>query len=363
MRFVKAFLLGLVVVGTITAAVSADTRVLSLGAEENHLALLEQERDALHYSVEVGELAAMDVMTKEGLFTRLLIPGFHTSKREGAPELPMMNRLIEVPYGASVRLEIIVDESRSIPLSELGIEHPLFPVQPSMPKDADPETWPFVYDPSTYVGRVAQDLVNVADLGRLRAVDLGRIEISPIEYFPTENRIVVHERIEFRVLFDEADHARGEELKARTASPFFAVNYNQIEGYRGLHEDYPDRVRDVVTMVVVTPPEFEAQLQDFVDWKTERGFHTILAVTGTPEVGTTKEDIQAYIHDLYNNSTPELPAPSFVLLVGDVAQMPTWTLSGDATDRPYCDVESDLVPDIYYGQRTPRNSRRSSTKP
>ena len=95
---------------------------------------------------------------------------------------------------------------------------------------------------------------------------------------------------------------------------------------------------------------FAAQLPDFVAWKTERGFHVILAVTGTPEVGTTTASIQAYLHGLYNNATPELPAPSFVLFVGDVAQMPTFMLSGDATDRPYCAVDADLVPDMYYGR-------------
>jgi subtilisin-like proprotein convertase family protein len=95
---------------------------------------------------------------------------------------------------------------------------------------------------------------------------------------------------------------------------------------------------------------FQTQLQELIDWKTERGFHVILGVTGTPEVGTTKESIQAYIRNLYNGATPELPAPSFVLFVGDVEQMPTWDASGDPTDRPYCAIDADLMPDIYYGR-------------
>ncbi len=44
----------------------------------------------------------------------------------------------------------------------------------------------------------------------------------------------------------------------RTYSPFFVPVYGQVAGFRGLHDSYPDRVRDVVTMVIVTPPEFEA---------------------------------------------------------------------------------------------------------
>ncbi|MBD3302949.1 MAG: hypothetical protein GF346_10920, partial [Candidatus Eisenbacteria bacterium] len=346
----------LLALGLTSAVAAAETRTHPLPAASSSLILLDQDRDAVRYRVEVGELATMDVETPEGTFTRLLIPGFHTSKREGAPELPMMNRLIEIPHGAEARIEVLSVETRDLVLADLGVEHPLFPTQPSMPKSADPETWPFVLDPATYAtDRLAGELVDLVPQGRLRAVDLGRIEVAPVEYFPQEGRIRVSERIEFRIVFEGVDPARAADYKAPLHSPFFTHLYDQIDGVRSEHEDHPDPVRDVVTMVVVTPPEFEAQLGEFVDWKTERGFHTILAVLGTPEVGTTKESIQAYIHDLYLNATPELPAPSFVIFVGDVAQMPTWTLGGDATDRPYCDVEGDLVPDIYYGRFSATN--------
>ena len=35
--------------------------------------------------------------------------------------------------------------------------------------------------------------------------------------------------------------------------------------------------------------------------------------------------------------------------------MPTWFQSGDATDRPYCAVDADLVPDMYYGRFSATN--------
>ncbi len=353
MRLALALLLCL----TIHAAVSeaAGVRPITIGTQPSELQLLVQDSDALIYRATIGELATMDVTTPEGTFSRLMIPGFHASRREGAPELPMMNRLIEIPYGATASAELISVKTREIDLASLGIVHPLLPAQPSMPKSADPATWPFVYDEASYTGRVANEMLHLAPQGRLRAVEIGRLEVSPIEYYPEEGRIVVCEEIEFRVRFDGADHAAGAMLDAATRSPFFDPIYEQIEGYRGIHDQHPDRVRDIVTMVVVTPPEFEAQMQGFVEWKTRRGFHVIVGVTGTPPVGTTKESIRDWLWGLYNNGTPELPSPSFVLFVGDVAQMPTWTLSGDATDRPYCAVDADLMPDMYYGRFSATN--------
>jgi len=351
MRFSTAICLSLLLLVAGATATTAQVKTLPLAPEETHLTLIEREANALTYRAAVGELAALEVATEQGSFTRLMIPGFHASHVEGAPELPMMNRLVEIPHGATARIEILSVESRTLDLAAAGIEHALFPAQPSMPKNVAPEDWPFVYDANAYeTERVARELVTIVPTGRLRAVDLGRLELAPVEYYPRDQRITVHQEIEFRVVFDGVDVAAGDELKARTHSPFFEPLYQRIDGYRGLHDSYPDLVRDVVTMVIVTDPMFETQLQEFVEWKTARGFHTILAVRGTPEVGSTKEEIRDYIHDLYLNATPELPAPSFVLFVGDIAQMPTWTLDGDATDRPYCDVEEDLVPDIYYGR-------------
>jgi len=330
----------------------AETRSIPLGPERNSLTLVSQQRDALVYQVEVGELAALDVTTPEGLFTRLLIPGFHSSHREGEPELAMMNRLIEIPYGATARVEVRAVDSQSISLEEVGVIAPLFPAQPSMPKSADPATWPFVRKADSYnASRVAAPaLAEVIDIRQLRAAHVGRLEISPVEYYPLEKRVVVHRKMEVRVLFEGADHAAGDALKARTASPFFDVVYGQLEGYRDIHDNYPDRVRDVVTWVVVTPPDFASQIEPLLEWKKQRGFHTIMGVLGDPEVGTTTASIQTWIRNLYENGSPELPAPSFVLFVGDTAQMPTFTLSGDPTDRPYCAVDGDLMPDIYYGR-------------
>ena len=80
---------------------SAELHTIPLSRSDAQLELLDQRGDALRFRVEVGDLQAIEVTTKEGQFTRLFIPGFHSSQTVGAPELPMMNRLISIPHGAS----------------------------------------------------------------------------------------------------------------------------------------------------------------------------------------------------------------------------------------------------------------------
>jgi len=354
---VKAMLL--ILTALVLAAGTAFGAVNSIPVKGggNQLLLTADRDDEMRFRIDIGELTTMDVATKEGDFTRLTLPGFHTSQIEGAPQLPMMNRLVAIPYGASARVEILSVQSRTIDLAEYGITTPLFPMQPSVAKNADLDNLPFVYDRSAYAqAKVGGAMARIVELGSLRSQALGRLEISPVEYLPGENQLVIHESMDVRVVFEGADKAAGDYLSASTYSPFFAPVFATVAGAKINHIDHPDRVGDEVTMVIVTAPEFEYQLADFVTWKTERGFKVILAVIGTPEVGSTTASIQTYLHGLYNDATPEDPAPSFVLFVGDVAQCPTFTEAGDATDRPYCAVDGDLYPEMYYGRFSATNS-------
>ncbi|MDO9171959.1 MAG: C25 family cysteine peptidase, partial [bacterium] len=353
----KLMLLTTAVVALVASAALGATGAIPVKDGPNAMQLVAQRGEALSYQVSIGELSALDVATKAGDFTRLAIPGFHSSMVEGTPELPMMNRLIALPAGARARVEVVSVSSRTFNLADFGIDSPLMPVQPSVSKSADLSALPFVYDRASYdTDKVSRELVKVVDMGVLRAYGVGRLEVSPVEYLPRTNQIVVHDEIEFRVVFDGADKSSQDYRVASTNSPFFAPIYGMLDGAKTVHDDNPDIVRDVVTMVIVTPAMFEAQLANFVQWKTERGFNVIVGVIGSPQVGSTTTSIQAYLHGLYNAGTPELPAPSFVIFVGDIAECPTFTEAGDSTDRPYCSVDADLYPEMYYGRFSATNS-------
>ncbi len=348
-------ILGALIIFALTAGTAMAANIPVTG-EASSLQISKESSNSLSFHVEVGGLQSMDVSTKGGNFTRLMIPGFHTSMVEGQPQLPMMNRLISIPVGSNASVEVRNVQTRTIKLADYGITNPVFPVQPSMSKSANPDEVAFVIDRTAYnKSAITPELAKVVYQGRMRAMDIGRLEISPVAYYPLTGELEIVESLDVEIVFNGADRGLAQNLMATTNSPFFDHLYAGMAGVRGFHDDYPNRVADKVTYVIVTPPMFAGQMSDFVEWKTERGFKTILAVTGTPEVGSTASEIQTYLHGLYNNATVEDPAPSFVLFVGDVEQMPTFTEAGDATDRPYCAVDADLVPDMYYGRFSATN--------
>jgi len=337
---------------------TAKTGTIDLAGRQPRLAV-EPAAGGYTVRIEVGELRFFDVLTPRGAFTRLQIPGFHTSQTVGEPALPMMNRLIAVPAGATARVEVVGEKTRRIALADHGVQNLLMPAQPSLSKSTDPATVEFQMDLAAYQTaglKAAGELARIEHQGRLRAVDFARLEVAPVRYDALAGELEVVESLELRVRFEGGSKAATGDLLARTASPFFDGVYARIAGAKGLHDSYPDLVRGEVTYVIITPAMFTAQLQDFVQWKTERGFHVLVGEIGSPEVGTTTASIQDYIHGLFHDATAQQPAPSFVLFVGDVAQCPTWQVGGDATDRPYCAVDGDAIPDIYYGRFSATNS-------
>ncbi len=60
---------------------------------------------------------------------------------------------------------------------------------------------------------------------------------------------------------------------------------------------------------------------------------------------------------MYNNPPAGYNVPSFVLFVGDVAQIPAWngTAGSHVTDLYYCEYTGDKIPELYYGRFSATN--------
>jgi len=119
------------------------------------------------------------------------------------------------------------------------------------------------------------------------------------------------------------------------------------------NRDYPanpDLVTYPVKYLIVAHRMFEATLEDFIEWKTQKGFEVIVGYTDI--IGSSTIQIKTWVHDQYDAGTPLDPAPSFVLFVGDTGQVAseTGSSSNKVTDLYYCSVDGDMFPEMYYGR-------------
>jgi len=84
---------------------------------------------------------------------------------------------------------------------------------------------------------VAYELVKASPQGRLRSIDLGRVEVAPVAYFPETGELEVAREIEFALHFEGGDPAAEAWHKASTYSPFFSHLYEGVAGYRDMHDN------------------------------------------------------------------------------------------------------------------------------
>jgi len=302
----------------------------------------------------LSQFGTTDVQAQAGTFSTLTAEGYGFSETIGNPNLPVLKKLIEVPMDAKFEIRILYQNFKEYDLKDFNINHPLMPTQAPISKSVmDPGQVKFAYNAVLYQTNefYKNQLVTVTPVGIMRGVNMARLEISPVEYNPITRKIRVYDNLEVEIDFAGANVSKTVALKNRTYSPYFEAAYRMLPNYKPVD---PDALitASPVTYVIVANAMFQETLQPFIQWKTKKGFKVIEAYTNDPLVGNTTTSIKNYLQGLYNNPPTGYNAPSFVLIVGDVAQVPTFngTAGSYVTDLYYCEYTGDKIPEVYYGR-------------
>jgi len=357
----QAFGLYLVVIitGCLLVPVWAGQTV-ELGNSAAGIKLLNQEQNELLIQVDIGAVDINEVATKEGLFIMMTVDGFTHSNKIGEPSLPMVSKILSVPFGCELITEVVESEIEEFSLAELKLNLPMMPVQPPLSKSTDPEDVPFEYNRLIYQqsGYYSLPVAQAKILGTMRSLHLGMISISPFEYDPTTNNVRVYKHLVIRVSYLHPDWALSQDMRRLYHSPMFEPIYDKLINYESPEPIIQnDLVTYPVKYLIIANRMFESQLQPFITWKKKKGFNVIVAYTDV--IGSSASAIKTYIQNQYNGSNPPSdPAPSFVLLVGDTPQIPTWAGSAGShvTDLRYCEFTGDDFPEIYYGRFSAQNT-------
>lgn len=315
----------------------------------------DETKPALEFTAAVDKLVATDETTEKGKFTRLEVEGWYESDAIGAPALPVMNRLVEIPAGATLKVNILSAEAKEYSAEELGIAHPIYPKQPPRPKTGEV---PFAYEEAAYMHKGFQqfDPVEAIDLGNARNLRVAMVRFFPVAYNPAENRFRVTSKVSFELVLEGAD-AHGAMRSGDLESPAFDFLNDAIVRPASLVPDVTRSRKNKVAYLIITDKMFVDALKPFVEHKKKRGY--LVEVVSTEQFGADVQNgVKALIHDRYNSPTPNAPAPSFVLFVGDHEQIPAFkgTTGSHITDLPYVAITpGDNIPDILAGRFSARN--------
>jgi len=281
--------------------------------------------------------------------------GYVIAGQVGAPALPVVRQMIEVPLEADVSLELLESSTKTVSLAGLGLKGTIAPVQPSQPKCGKPTpTAPpsaEIYGNSFY----PSELLAISDDFIMRGHRIVVVEIRPVRYNASLAELEVTSDISFQLKLEGSDLARtNSEADRLNSAPFNRILQPVVLNY---NQGRPVGISNTAERIlIITADMFQTDLAPFVTLKQQQGFGVSVVNLTTIGANTTTA-IKNYIKAQYLGATP----PDYVLLVGDyisgdpVGSITNWpfrTDSGFRTDLHYytMDSETEFVPDIFGGR-------------
>ena len=319
--------------------------------------------DGVELVYSVGSLTLTPEQVRGELFTRVAIPGAMLPTNAGEPNLPGSGRYVALPEGATARVEILDQRTRSFP----GVN-----VLPSarLPFDVERDAPIPEKDLAIYQGTTPwpKEAVRLSAVRQLRGVDSCLVGVTPFSWDPASKELTVITDLRIRVTFDHEGRAvfGDERLRSRHWDPILErqlVNFEMLPPVDYSARDYSGR--DGVEYIIIVPDDadFIAWGQTIADFRIEQGISSQV-YTVTDLGGNTVSAIETFIDDAYANWAT---APVAFLLLGDYAAdgltggitspSQSHPYSGTfITDNAYADVDGDHLPDLINARITARDA-------
>ena len=290
---------------------------------------------------------------KNGQFIELSAPECGVDGEVGNPALPFKGYFVEVPTGILPKLEILDDSAATITISAK--------VAPKQPPAIDSVNTPppFTMNDASYAADLwwpAQP-AEIARVGFMRGHHVVFVKVHPLQYNPAKGELRTHQSLRLRIAFDpslDATRVRGaaeisnpefEEMVQRLVVNYSAPTFSNrtaLEATEAPGADY----------LIIVDDALKTAVDPLAAWKTQKGYSVKIAKKS--EVGTTPDSIKSYLQNAFNTWQP---VPSYLLLVGDQANIPSYPVSPDAygdafiSDLPYSLLQgTDYWPDITMGR-------------
>ncbi len=274
-----------------------------------------------------------------GTFVRVQVEGFGVTSELGNPRVPVLRRFFLAASPEELQVTVKVVGRRTVSLGNT----PLEPVQPPVPKVPNPQV-PFVQNRAVYQQTTPYPgfLWQVKPAGTLRDQPLVVLEVYPVQYHPARNEVELLDlEVQVQVPAPTPRHPW------KLSTPFLAQLKRLVLNPEALLRVPPAPVG----YLILVPDAYISAIQPYADWLTAKGYFVTLTPLSAIGSNPTATEIRAYIQNAY--ATWDVP-PTFVLLVGDVDQIPNFTGQGEGT--PDTDLnygmmdDTDYFPDLYVGR-------------
>lgn len=282
-------------------------------------------------------------------------PGYAPGGKVGLPALPVLSHYIATPFCRAIEVSVQNAVYDTLQLSQTNSQ--LYPMQ--APRSKSQSNHPFVLDVDRYAtdAPYGMPLATVQTLGIERDRNLALINFAPITVNPVSGQIIVCRSADITVDYIGADADRTLDHYLRYHTPAFPTTHTLNNLFAKVTTPQAP-VRMVIVAGNLTGIRNNHRLQRFVEWKRTQGYLVDVVFTADLPSNTTSAVADA-VKQYYLDATAESPAPTYLLLIGDHAQLPAFdcNISSDNFLRGYWYQLDDHITDHYYTTWTDDNIR------
>ena len=313
-----------------------------LNQNENYIKVVSKSSSGLTLEISIGNFNKIPVSIegKKFYMTSLINESF--IKEKGNPELPKIVRSIIIPSNSNIKDSIIKSEY-------IDIDLPIIPSKGILSRIVNPDDIPYTFS-SSYLNNefIPKNRIEFGEPYLIRNVRGNAITIFPFAYNPVSKKLRIYTKLVITISFCGLNLKNAINRVSTENNKYFeSIFKNQFLNYDS--ETILKRTSaiddETGRMLIIASDPFMRAMQPFVKHKNNRGLPT--QIVRMSEVGSTAENVYSYIKANYDNDN----SLTFVLLVGDNAQIPTKIVSSGGSDPSFSLLSgSDNYPDIIVGR-------------
>ncbi len=288
--------------------------------------------------IDVPGINVMNKVEGNETFQQIIINGTGSTGKVGAPQLPVISKLVAVPADAQIDIEILSSSY------ETFNNYNIYPVQEAQPNSTYENSVPFTIDEGIYQTNslYPSDMVTFEGPVTIRGQSVIILKIVPAQYNPVSQELNLYSNLRVKVSINGSFGVINPKFKS---SVFDSMLKRLVVNDQSATADSlsaPSAAyEDGRMMLIVTHPDFIDAANELASWKAKKGINTI--VKSTTETGGTASQIQSYIQNAYDNW--DVP-PTYVLFIGDAEYIPVHY----KTTHPYTkgSPQGVIGTDLYY---------------
>jgi len=344
---------------------------IDLGGEPFALDLVQSDGTTSVLELTVGGFSAQPIDLEGKIYYRIGLAEEPLMVDACLPELPYVPRSLIIPNDQRMTFRILSSEYVDLP------KMPIAPSKGPLPVDVDADTVPYCFGSAYESGSLfPAELVRLDSPYILRDYRGLEVSLNPFQAMPASNSLRVYKHLLVEISPAGPDHLN---VLGRLRAPehvdrqFGLIYRNHFLNYGNMGAlDYPTIEEDGSLLIIAYDDFYDAMLP-LLEWKRQRGLKTEMVRLSDISDPPDTTAIHEYIRDLYKPEEPEHDL-SFVLLVGDSAQVPCKRAPEDSishdvilrqalSDPKYALMSGDdPYPDLLVGRFSAHDSSQVQTQ-